>query len=147
MTSESKRKICETRLIIYEEIEFDQVGFQRPGRESTKVLWEEIVRVALCYEIHPVAVSDWDYWAFQTRDPNLIIWVRINDAAQSQRFSREVERRFRKVDVPPMKDWIDSDQNVRTYVIWPEADIGKSLYLLKKNHRWSLKGHLVHRNT
>ena len=100
----------------------------------------------MCYEIHPVAVADWDYWAFQTYNPNLIIWVVISDAEQSKQFSKEVEHRFGPTDVPPMKDWIDNDQNTRTYIIWPKADIGKSLYLTKGKHTWSLKGHLVHRH-
>lgn len=147
MTSKSKDQISEPRLVVYSEIEFDETGFQLPGREATKIRWDQIVRVAMCYEIHPVAVADWDYWAFQTDDPDLIIWVRTNVAEQSKRFSREVERRFCKIDVPPMKDWIDSDQNIRTYVIWPKPEIGKSLYLTKKKHKWSLKGHLVHRIT
>lgn len=146
MTSKSKDQISEPRIVVYSDTEFDETGFQLPGREATKIRWDRIFRVAMCYEIHPVAVADWDYWAFQTGDPNLIIWVRTNDAEQSKQFSKEVERRFGKIDVPPMKDWIDSDQNIRTYVIWPKADIGESLYLTKKKHKWSLKGHLVHRN-
>jgi hypothetical protein len=132
-------------LVVYNEIGFDETGFQRPGEDESKIRWDQITRVALCYEIHPLAVADWDYWAFQTSDPNLIIWVRISDSMQSKSFSSDVERRFGKVLAPSMKNWADADQTIRTYVIWPKADIGKSLYLLKK-HRWSLKGHLVHRN-
>src|SRR5713101_7184239 len=98
---ESNSQISEPHLVGYGDIKFDETGFQLPGRESTNVRWDQIVRVALCYEIDPVAVADWDYWAFQTEDPNLLIWVRINDVEQSKQFSREVERRFGKIDIPP----------------------------------------------
>lgn len=145
MNPDTKNQISDPRLIIFGETEFDETSFYVPGEESPKISWQQIVRVAVCYEIHPVAVADWDYWAFQTNDPNLLLWVRITDTEQSKAFSREVGRRFGNVEVPPMKDWVDSDQNVRTYVIWPEADTGNTLYLLKKNHQWSPKGHLVHR--
>ncbi|HYP26720.1 MAG TPA: hypothetical protein VE262_08385 [Blastocatellia bacterium] len=144
MSVRPDQSISDSRLSVYPDIEFDQTGFRLPGEESTRILWNDIVRVAICYEIHPVAIADWDYWAFQTRDPNLLVWVEINDSTQSGGFSREIENRFGKTDAAPMTGWLDSDQNVRTYVIWPETDLGKSLYSFKKKHKWSLKGRLVH---
>lgn len=130
--------------VIYNDVDFDELGFQPPGRPSSKVLWGDIVRVAYCYEIHPVVIADWGYWAFQTGSPHQSPWVEIDPASvPSLRFADEIYRRFGKPEMPPMKDWADSfEYCIRTFVIYPAADFGKPLYVAKKKHWWSSSGRL-----
>jgi hypothetical protein len=121
----------------YNDINFDESGFWPRDMPSNKVRWLDITRVAQCYEIHSFAVSDWDYWAFKTHDATFFVWVEINDQTSSKGFSNEVHRRFGSPDIPPMRDWVDSDSLIRTYVIWPQAEMGKSLYFATKKRWWS----------
>ena len=126
----------------YNEIDFDQTGFWPPSLPSNRLSWHDITRVALCYEIHPIALSDWDYWAFQTNDPMLFVWIEINQQTTSKGFTKQVHEKFGSPDIPPMKCWVDSEACIRTYVIWPQEEIGRALYVAKKKHWWSQRAEL-----
>jgi hypothetical protein len=132
--------------MIQNQVEFDEFGFRALGREETRIFWRDIIRVAYCMDINSFAFEVDDYWAFQTSDPNLITWVSINAFNDFIRasFSEEVHRRFGKVKIPTGDKWDRSQrkQSVKTYVIYPEADIGKSLYILKREKWWSLDAEL-----
>lgn len=130
--------------VTYYKIDFDEVGFWPPAEKSYLVKWTDIVRVALCCEIHSIALADWDYWAFQTKDPDVYPWVEINDQVESKAFSHEIYRRYGKPEIPPMKDWVDANYCIRAFVIYPEEDIGKSMYVTKKKHWWSWSGSIYH---
>jgi hypothetical protein len=84
-------------------------GFGNKG-SSPSVLWSSITRVAVGYEIHSFAIADWDFWAFQTTDPSVTYWASTNF---NDEFSAEVRHRFGIADVPPMKDWVDSEFCIR----------------------------------
>ena len=128
----------------YLDVDFDEEGFWLPQQRTTLVRWADVVRVASCYEIHSIAIVDWDYWAFQTKDPDFYPWVEINEQTEMKGFSQEVYRRYGEPDIPPMKDWADAEYCVRAYVIYPKDEIGKPLYVTKKKRWWSWRGHIYH---
>jgi len=103
--------------------------------------WSAVRRVALGYEIHAVALADWDFWAFQGEDPRLTYWV---DSAWNSSFSSRIRKRFEVAEVPPMKDWHGAKFCIRTYVVWPKQDVGRPLYLTIKKHWWSWRGRLAY---
>lgn len=114
-------------------------GFGIAADGGCLVRWTDVVRVAIGYEIHSIAIADWDFWAFQTAEPDVTYWIYTDLASP---FSAEVRRRFRVADAPPMKDWVDQDFCIRAYVVWPSEDVGGPLYLTVKRHWWSWKGRL-----
>lgn len=109
-------------------------GFGAAADGGVLVRWASVIRVAIGYEIHPVAIADWDFWAFQTAAPDMTYWVYTDLASP---FSALVRRRFGGADVPAMKEWVDRELCVRTYVVWPSDDIGDPLYAPVKRHWWS----------
>ena len=122
--------------------DFTAEGFGRGSDDgSVGVLWSSIVRVAMGYEIHPVAVADWDFWAFQTIDPQISYWVYCDLASA---FSEEVRRRFAVGEVPAMQRWSDSKFCIRAYVVWPAEETGEPMYLTVKPHWWSWRGRLTY---
>ena len=131
--------------MIYSRVEFDDVGFRAPGREATRILWRDVIRVAFCLVIDSGALEVDEYWAFQTTDPSLITWVQINASNDFIRksFSEEIHRRFGEADI---KEWdpAQKNQSIATYVIYPEVDIGRALYVLEDEKWWSFKSELRH---
>ena len=115
-----------------------------PDDPETLVRWDSITRVALGYEIHSWGPVDWDFWAFQTREPETTYWVYVNNIAESDPFNRAVYERFGSPRVPPMKDWADRELCVRAYVVWPEVDMGEPMYITVKRHWWSFSGRLAY---
>src|SRR6185436_17614268 len=99
------------------------------------VPWSSVVHVAVGYEIHSIAIADWDFWAFQTIEPGVTYWVYADLWASG--FSKEVRRRFTVAEIPPMKEWMDQDFCIRAYVVWPSEDAGQALYATVKRHWWS----------
>ncbi len=128
------------------EVEFDDSRFYSPGRKYTTVLWSDVIRVAYGYEAHPIAIVDWNFWGFQTTNSGIMMQVEIGSIS-TMRFSDEIERRFGNPNIPSMKDWTDSDYNIKTFVIYPKEDFGKSLYKVKKRHWWSWSGQLCFAQT
>ena len=123
-------------------ISYDEVGFRTEG--GVVIPWSSIVRVALGYEIHPIAIADWDFWAFQTIEPVMTYWVYAHSWESG--FSKEVCRRFAIPDIPPMNEWMDRDFGVRAYVVWPFEDAGQALYITVKRHWWSWRGRLAYKS-
>jgi len=114
-------------------VKYNEVGF---STESGLVVpWSSVVRVAVGYEIHSIAIADWDFWAFQTIEPGVTYWVYADLWASG--FSKEVRRRFTVAEIPPMKEWMDQDFCIRAYVVWPSEDAGQALYATVKRHWWS----------
>jgi hypothetical protein len=132
--------------VIYHEAEFDDLGFRRPGIKSSEVLWGDVLRVAYGYELDELALVDWNFWGFQTGNPELLLEVVISTVS-TLRFRDEIARRFGVHDIPPVKDWVDIKFPIKTYVIHPEADVGKALYAVRKKHWYSMKGHLYFAQT
>jgi hypothetical protein len=130
--------------ITYSDVDFDQEGFWLPQQRTTLIKWADVVRVAACYEIHPIAVADWDYWAFQTSDPDFYPWVEINKRTEAKGFSREIYQRYGEPDIPAMKHWANAEYCILTYVIYPKSGIGKPLYVMKKKHWWAWSSHIYH---
>jgi len=119
----------------------DDDGFRVDGVAS--VAWSDVVRVALGYEIHPVVIADWDFWAFRTTDARCGYWIRT-DNLWTTTFSQAVRRRFPIAEAPPMKDWQDRDFCVRAYVAWPPENVGEPLYVTVKHRWWSWRNHLAY---
>ena len=129
------------RVVEYAEVEFDAEGFQYPGDAASRVLWQEVKRLAIGYEIHPVVVLDWEFFAFQCGDSEVSYWVHV---LRGDAFWSEIRRRYGMAGVPAMKDWPDSKFCVRTYVIWPVSQIGRPMFRNVKRHWWSWHCHLVY---
>ena len=121
-------------------VAFDEVGFRTEG--GLAVPWASVLRIAVGYEIHPIAIADWDFWAFQTTEHAKTYWVHADPWANG--FSNEVRRRFTVADIPPMKEWIDEDFCIRAYVVWPFEDLGQALYVTVKRHWWSWSQRLAY---
>lgn len=117
----------------------ESAGLWRRGNDPIFVGWDEVIRVAVVYEIHPIAIADWDYWAFQTDDLRVTYWVDIG-----RDMDAEVRRRFPHTDPPPMGEWADREFDIRAYVVWPPQDVGKPLYSTVKRHWWSWKAALAY---
>jgi hypothetical protein len=125
----------------YAPVEFNDVGFWSQKSAQDIVRWSDIIRVAWGYEIHPIVIADWDFWAFQTVDPTITFWVPTTSDAP---FAAEVRRKYAVLEIPPMMYWADRDYCVRAYVVWPTADIGEPMYVTVKRHWWSLSGKLAY---
>jgi len=74
----------------------------------------------------------------------LFVWVEINEQTTAKGFTKDVHERFGSPDVPAMKCWVDSERCIRTYVIWPQEEIGRSLYVARKKHWWSQRAELYY---
>ena len=125
----------------YHKVVFDAEGFQYPGEELSKVRWRDIVRVAVGYEIHCIAISDWDFWAIQGSDPDVTYWVYTSTV---DAFSQEIHRRFGDPKIPPMGEWVDREFLIRAYTMWPEEEIGRPMYKRTKRHWWSWNSAMVY---
>ena len=121
-------------------VTYDEVGFSTEG--GRVVPWSSVVRVALGYEIHPIAIADWDFWAFQTTEKGIGFWVYADLCASS--FSIEVRRRFAVAKIPPMTEWADKEFGIRAYVVWPFEEVGQALYVTVKRHWWSWRQRLAY---
>ena len=128
-------------VVNYYQVAFDTSGFQYPGEESSKVLWRRVVRVAVGYEIHPIAIVDWDFIAFQGSGREITYWV-YTDFTDA--FCAEVRRRFGWPEIPAMEDWADSRFCIRAYTIWPAEEIGRPMYKTVKRHWWSWRARLAY---
>jgi hypothetical protein len=118
---------------------FTAEGFGRTEGNGVVVPWSSVLGVALGYEIHPTAIADWDFWAFQGPDPSVTYWVYEEGAFA---FSEEVRRRFSIGEIPAMKEWADREYCIRARVVWPAADVGEPMYVTVKRHWWSWHGRL-----
>jgi len=126
----------------YHKVSFDAGGFQYPGEDLSKVRWDDVKRLAIGYEIHSVAISDWDFWAVQGSDPNVTYWIYTTTVDP---FSDEIRRRFGDPNVPPMDKWADRKFLIRAYTIWPEEEIGLPMYNRVKRHWWSWTAGLAYK--
>ncbi len=130
---------------IFYEIRFDDEGFSASWSRDDKILWREIIRVARCMVLDSI-IDIADYWAFQTKDPELLVWVSIDPLTDFIRtsFSDEVSRRFgvspELVGGPMISACKHS--NLASYVKFPKSDEGKPMYVLKLKHWWSSNGEL-----
>mgnify|MGYP006989118992 CR=1 FL=1 len=122
------------RVASISDVSFDDSGFWSTTDRETTIEWRNVIKVAWGYEIHPIAIADWDFWAFQTPDPEITYWVYTDFSSP---FSSHVITRFRIVSPPPMNQWNDDDRSIRTYVVWPEESIAQSMYTNVKEHWWS----------
>ena len=127
------------RVVALPESTITNEGFGVAEDGGCLVRWSSVVRVAIGYEIHPIAIADWDFWAFQTAAPDVTYWIYTDLASP---FSADIRRRFDIGTVPPMKDWEDRDFCVCACVVWPSRDAGHPLYLTVKRHWWSWNGRL-----
>src|SRR5215204_2742260 len=126
--------------VIYEEIEFDERDFWCPWL-TTKIPWKQISRLAYGFEVDQRALESWNFWGFQTNDPDFLLSVNIGSIS-TMRCDDEIRRRFGNPSIPPIKNWIENNEDSKTYVIYPEADIGKSLYQITQKHWYSLNAEL-----
>ena len=124
-----------------DEGDFDDTGIGKKEQSGYWLQWSDVVRVACAYEIHPVAIADWDFWAFQTRNPAVTYWLY---SSMWPAMEHEVRRRYLSCDVPPMASWADREFCVRAYVVWPPSDTGGPLYDTVKRHIWSFSGRLAY---
>jgi len=132
------------RVKTFHQEEYCEHGLRPLGAEAISVPWSKIKRVALGYEIHSIAIEDWDFWAFQTDDPLVTYWVYVD---WNSPFSLEVRRRFDVGNVPPMSQWVDQAFNIRAYVVWPAPDFGEPMYVTVKRRWWSWRGALAYSKT
>jgi hypothetical protein len=115
--------------------EQEQDGLRLQGELLASIPWSSILRVAVGYEIHPIAIADWDFWAFQGSDSTQTWWV--YDEPKGTLFSKEIERRFPSGDIPARQFWEDQDFCILTFVIWPMQERGIPMYRHVKRHWWS----------
>jgi len=120
--------------LIYNEVVFDDLGFQATGRAYTRVEWSQIRRVAMGHQVDEMALEDCYFWAFQTDDPDRLIEVQI-ETVSMMHFDQEIRRRFDVTSIPPAKDFADTKFPIRTYIVYPKAERGQALYSIK-TRRW-----------
>jgi len=120
-------------------------GFRSPHDDSLFIRWDDIWRIAVGYEIHPIAIIDQDFWAFQTSDPRTTVWIEDHPVSYPE-FTEVLRNRFSLAEPPPMSQWHDAERCIRTYVVWPEDEIGTPLYAARKPHWLSLTSQLVYAN-
>jgi hypothetical protein len=125
----------------YGAVEFDEQGFWVRGNQNSIIKWEEIIRVADGYRIHPYALADWDFVAFQTHDPSFTAWV---NTEFNPAFNREIKKRFGDVNFMPRVEWADREFNVRALVFWPPNEYGQPLYKTVKRHWWSWRSAIAY---
>lgn len=128
------------RILIITDVEFDEKGFRSRDSGNKWILWNEIEQVAVLYEIHPIAIVDWDCIAFRLTQTHLSVWVAID---KSKPFMEEIARRFAPHNTPAMKDWKDERMCIRTYTIWPLKRVGEPLYINRRMRWWSWKKSLA----
>jgi hypothetical protein len=122
------------RFLTITDVAFGADGFRGPGSESKLIRWSDVEQVALIYEIHPIAIADWDCVAFRLSGEQLSVWVALE---KNESFIAEVERRFAPLAAPAMKDWVDEPRCIRTYSVWPGDRLGEPLYVSRRIHWWS----------
>jgi len=128
------------RFLTITNVELGEDGFRAAAGACEWVRWSDVEQVALLYEIHPIAIADWDCIAFRLGQDQSSVWVPLE---KNEVFIAEVERRFAPLDVPAMKDWKDDPMCIRTYSIWPTHRLGEPLYINRRIHWWSWKKSLA----
>jgi hypothetical protein len=132
---------------IFNVVRFDGDGFAVPWFPEDKIIWRDIIRVGKCMVIDGL-VDVYDYWAFQTTNPEVLIWVSINPTTDFIRacFSDAVKRQFGFTERSDKIKWNHACNgcNLSSYVEYPEADVGKPMYYLQRKHWWSQSGELRH---
>ena len=63
------------RVVSCARVDIEESGFRCHEPEQSFVQWDAIIRIATGYEIHPIAIVDMDFWAFQTKD-NSVTYTR-----------------------------------------------------------------------
>ncbi len=121
-------------------VEWDEKGFRVRYSTEDVIRWSDVVQIAVVYEIHPIAIIDWDYVAFRLKAAELSVWVEIK---KDDPFIAEIERRFAPITTPRMADWKDEDRCMRSYSIWPKERVGEPLYINRRISRWSWKKSLA----
>jgi hypothetical protein len=129
------------RVQVFDEGEYCAEGLKQRGSADVSVPWSAMRRVAWGYQIHPIYIADWDFWAFQTSEPGVTYWIYVRPSSP---ISTEIERRFAVGKIPPMRDWADREMNTRAFVVWPPADRGRPMYLPVKRHPWSWRTKLAY---
>ena len=132
--SRTNEDVTFPRFLTITDVSFGANGFRAPSSNSELILWSDVDQVALLYEIHPIAIADWDCVAFRLRGEQLSVWVALE---KNELFIAEVERRFAPLAAPAMKDWVDEARCIRTYSVWPVDRIGEPLYISRRIHWWS----------
>ena len=128
----------------YQNPEFDEKGLYIPDIPDSMVFWDNIIRVGVSYEIHPIVILEWNYIAFQTDKTDETYWVEIDPydahAERSPRdpFIAEICKRYGVPDFPYLPEGSIEDSHIHSYVIWPESEIGDTMYVYVKRHWWSL---------
>ena len=115
-------------------VEFNEEGFRAKDSGDKWIPWHEVEQVAILYEIHPIAIADWDWVAFRLKRAHQSVWVTVE---KNESFVEEIARRFAPCCAPAMKDWKDDPMCIRTYTIWPEHRVGEPLYVNRRRRWWS----------
>jgi hypothetical protein len=131
------------RVHVFDEGEYCADGLKHRETSQITVPWSAIKRVAWGYQLHPLYVADGDFWAVQTAEPDVTYWIYVQPNSP---ISAELDRRFAPGEVPPMKDWADSERDTRTFVVWPPSDRGRPMYVPVKRHWWSWRTRLAYSN-
>jgi hypothetical protein len=77
------------RVHVFDEGEYCADGLKARGSAEVSVPWSAIRRVAWGYQIHPMVIADWQFWAFQTTDPEATYWIYVRPNSP---ISTEIER-------------------------------------------------------
>ncbi len=137
----SRKRPPLVRVASFNNVAFDDSGFWSTADRETKIEWHNVTKIGWGYELHPIAIADWDFWAFQTPDPESTYWVYTDFDSP---FSSRVIKRYNIGSPPPMNQWNDQDRCIRTFVVWPQESISQSMYITVKKHCWSWAGKLAY---
>jgi hypothetical protein len=126
----------------YYKVNFNDCGFYAPSHEESLVEWKNISRIALVFKIDDVALECSYFWAFQSNDPLNTFWVHIKNFPDD--FSQEIKKRYGEPKIPHESQWNNIGDKIKSYVIWPLDELGKSMYSGAKKHWWTLGTRIVY---
>jgi len=128
------------KVLEIQSVDFDADGFWPTESKEEKVEWAEVEEVSIGYWIHEIAIVDFYFTGFRTKDESKTIWVEEGN----DRFDEEIKRRYPHGNIPARVEWKESDRCIQSYVIWPEERIGEAMYSHAKD-RWYSKSKLTYK--
>ena len=127
------------RIVEINNVKYDDRGFYPQDKPENLIEWKNIVRAAKVFLVNTVVYESMYYWAFQNDDAATTYWVLIR--YQKDDFDLEIKNRYGDPELPHNTKWSEAripQGTVSNYVIWPQTEIGKAMYVEVKKRIWEL---------
>ena len=136
----------EFKIVEFKKVLYDDHGFYQENERDTIIEWIKVFRIAEIYFINDIVFESMYYWAFQSDDPFITYWVRIE--YQNNDFKLELKRRYEYPKVPHVTKWKEVELNqgkLCNYVIWPQKQIGEAMYIQAKRYFWQVDRKILYK--